>query len=350
MEGSIIFNNHSFTFTQFATITLPEELNWALNTQLFVKEWMNGQNLFELQTSGSSGKPKTITITKVQMIASATATIQYLNIQKGARALLCMNPDMIGGRMMLVRALIGQWKLYMLPPSSEPIVDSDLDFSAMVPLQVEGLISTPEGLAFLNRIKQLIIGGARLSEGLMEKLQNLSCQIYQTFGMTETVSHIGLKRLNGESKSIDYQLIGDNQIQVDEQNRLSVKGTVTNNQWVHTNDLVRLTNKGFEWLGRADLVVNTGGIKIQIEDLEKQLSEFFGTKIWIWKTPDDKLGEKLVGLSEDESLINRVKENHHIIKEKLPKYHLPKRWVLVKNWHLTPSGKPNRPVTLQQNS
>lgn len=349
VEGSIIFNNYSFTFTQFATITLPDELNWAANTQLFVKEWINGRDSFQLQTSGSSGKPKTIDITKDQMVASASATIQYLNIPNGAKALLCMNPDMIGGRMMLVRALIGQWKLYLLQPSSEPMINTAIEFSAMVPLQVENLMSHAEGQRFLNGIKKLIIGGAGLSEALVKKIQSLECQVFQTFGMTETVSHIALKKLNGKGQSTDYQLIGDNEIKIDDSNKLAVRGSVTKNHWVYTNDIVELTNKGFKWLGRADLVVNSGGVKIQIQGLEERLTEYFNTQVWIWKTPDAKLGEQLVGLTEDQNLIKYVYDKHQSLKLEFPKYHLPKKWVLVKKWVLTPSGKPDRRATLLQN-
>lgn len=349
MEGTIIFNNYSFTFTQFATITLPSELNWATNTQFFVNEWLNHRHSFQLQTSGSSGKPKTIEISRDQMIASASATIQYLNIPTGAKALLCMNPDMIGGRMMLVRALLGQWKLYVVQPSSEPIIHTTLDFSAMVPLQVESLLLNQEGKEFLNGIKKLIIGGAGISESLVKKLQNLKCQAYQTFGMTETVSHIALKKLNGKYKSADYQLIGDNEIKIEEENRLAVRGSVTNNLWIQTNDIVELTKLGFRWLGRADLVVNSGGIKIQIEELEEQLTEHFKTQIWIWKTSNTKLGEELVGLTEDQKLIKHVNEKFTSIKSAFPKYHLPKKWILVEKWAFTPSGKPDRQTTWQQN-
>ena len=349
MKGRIFFENQSFSFADFATITLPKNLDWALNTQLFVNNWLNGQDSFELNTSGSTGQPKTIQIQKSQMLASALATIDFLKIKQGSTALLCMNPDMIGGRMMLVRAMVGDWNLHVVKPSSTPIIHRDIDFAAMVPLQVETLFGSENGQDFLNRIDKLIIGGAGISETLINKIHTLNTRAYQTFGMTETVSHIALRNINGANKAEDYQLIGDNEIKVDPDGRLSIKGTVTNGQWIKTNDLVEKTSSGFIWLGRADLTVNTGGIKVQIEDLERELSNHFNTKIWVWKETDVRLGESLVGMTENMQLISQIESDYPLLKNKFKKYHLPKKWVLIKNWHQTPSGKPDRSKTLNSN-
>lgn len=349
MEGTIIFNNQSYTFTQFATISLPKNLNWARNTQLFVKDWINDRQSFLLQTSGSTGKPKSISIQRSQMLASANATIQYLNIQPGSSALLCMNPDMIGGRMMLVRAIVGNWNLHILPPSSNPVIDVDIDFTAMVPLQVESLLETKAGIDFLNRIDQLIIGGAAINERLQETLQGLRTKAYQTFGMTETVSHIALKKLNGPDKSDEYQVIGNNEVTLNNSGKLCIRGTVTNDEWVETNDLVDITETGFKWLGRADLVVNSGGVKIQIEELEEDIFKLLKIKVWVWKENDERLGEKLIGMTDDPELISQIEADHNYLKSNFKKYHFPKEWILVKEWQLTSSGKPDRSNTLIQN-
>lgn len=283
------------------------------------------------------------------MLASANATIQYLNIQPGSSALLCMNPDMIGGRMMLVRAIVGNWNLHILPPSSSPIIDLDIDFTAMVPLQVESLLETTAGIDFLNRIDQLIIGGAAINERLQETLQGLKTKAYQTFGMTETVSHIALKKLNGPDKSEEYQVIGNNEVTLNNSGKLCIRGTVTNDEWIETNDLVEITETGFKWLGRADLVVNSGGIKIQIEELEEDIFSLFKTKVWVWKEIDERLGEKLIGMTDDPKLINEIEADYNSLKSNFKKYHLPKEWILVKEWRLTSSGKPDRSNTLIQN-
>ena len=349
MEGQIVFKNQIFSFRKFASISLPKTLKWAEKAQLFVKEWLDGSESFLLHTSGSTGKPKSLAVSRSQMTASANATLQYLNISQGSSALLCMNPDMIGGRMMLVRAMIGKWKLHVLPPSSEPICSEPIDFAAMVPMQVEGLLKSSEGKEFIGRIKSLIIGGAQISESLKAQLSEINGAVYQTFGMTETVSHIALRRINGEAPSDTYHVIGDNEIKADDQGLLSIKGTVTNKEWIHTNDLVQLTENGFKWLGRADLVVNSGGVKIQIEALEKELSDFFDAEIWVWKIPHESLGEQLIALSDNNDLIYRVNNEYDLLKREFKPYHFPKKWILVQNWQLTPSGKPDRRATAAQN-
>ncbi|NVJ47966.1 MAG: O-succinylbenzoic acid--CoA ligase, partial [Cytophagia bacterium] len=125
--------------------------------------------------------------------------------------------------------------------------------------------------------------------------------------------------------------------------------TVTGGEWIQTNDLVRQTPNGFEWLGRSDLAVNSGGIKIQIEELEKELCTFFQKKIWVWKEADKKLGEKVIGMTDDPKLISQIQSDYNSLKSNFKKYHLPKEWVLVKQWLLTSSGKPDRNNTLVQN-
>lgn len=348
MEGKIFFNNLSYSFTEFASISLPKSLEWAKNSQIFIKNWLNGTPHFQLQTSGSTGIPKTIEVSRARMQASAQATIDYFQLKPGTHALLCMNPDFIGGRMMMVRSLFGHWNLHVVPPTSMPITDQSIDFAAMVPLQVESLLNTNNGTIFLNEMKQLIIGGASMTENFIEKIKGLSCSVYQTFGMTETVSHIALRKLNGENSSQYYQLIGDNQIDQDDRGCLMIKGTVTDNQWIVTNDIIEINDFSFKWLGRADLVVNSGGIKIHIEPLEKELSSFFKTEIFVWKKPDEKLGERLVGILKNEAIYQKIKAGVGSYEENFKKYHFPKEWILTKNWALTKSGKIDRKQTYER--
>ncbi|WP_420387359.1 AMP-binding protein [Roseivirga sp.] len=324
---------------------------WAEKTQQFIRDWFSDQQNFTLHTSGSTGKPKAIAVSRHQMEASALATINHLHIPKGATTLLCMNPDMVGGRMMLVRAIIGQWSLKVVPASSSPMVEGKIDFTAMVPLQVESLVDTEEGKEFLNRIHTLIIGGGAINDQLLQKVRNLKTNIYQTFGMTETLSHIALKRLNGENPSEYYQLIGDNEIRLNDWGCLEIKGTVTNGKWISTNDLVEIKEQRFQWLGRADLVVNSGGIKILIEPLEKKLSDYFQTEIILWKENHDRLGEQLVAMLKDENIYEHISANKDTLKLKFDKYHFPKKWLLLKNsLALTPSGKIDRSRTLELNN
>lgn len=347
MNKGLIIDDELISFSEYVAINLPKHQQSLLNVQLFVRNWLNNQEFFTLHTSGSTGKPKTIRLQRAQMQASAEATIQALNLKPATQALLCMSPEMVGGKMMLVRAMVGDWVLHIVPPSSTPIVEAKIDFAAMVPLQVESLLKTEKGFKFLNRIDQLIIGGAPISEALNKSLLNLSTRVYQTFGMTETVSHIALKRLNGKQKSDQYELIGDNEVKLNDRACLSIKGTVTNHEWVHTNDLVELSNKGFRWLGRADWVINSGGIKIQIEALEQQLREQLKTEVVVWKSHHQELGEQVVAIVRNKEKITLAMEKEQQIKEKLPPYHFPKKWLYIPDWKLTASGKIDRKATFE---
>ncbi len=345
MEGRIYFNNQSYLLTEFATIGLPKNLEWAEKSQEFVKNWINGDRVFQMQTSGSTGKPKNILLSREQMEASAKATIDFLNLDKGVNALLCMNPDFIGGRMMMVRALVGGWNLFVLPPSSEPIIEAPIHFAAMVPLQVGNLLNSKKGQESLNRIEKLIIGGAPITSTVEAKLSELKTEVFQTFGMTETVSHIALKKLNGSNKSEYYQMIGDNQIKQDESGCLMVKGTVTSNEWITTNDMVEISGGTFQWLGRSDLVVNSGGIKIQILPLEEELSEVLKTDVLLWKEEDEKLGEKLIGLIRNQETLSDLITNPEAYKTLFKPYHFPKKWYFCPSWEQTKSGKIDRKST-----
>jgi O-succinylbenzoic acid--CoA ligase len=348
MEGRIIFEHNSYTFTELCETELPANLSWANGIRAFVRAWLNETPSFNLQTSGSTGKPKQINLNRSQMEASARATISHLSIKNGAKALLCMNPDMVGGRMMLVRALIGQWQLFVLLPTSLPLLNEHIDFTAMVPLQVQSLIDHKEGTRFLNKVKRIIIGGAAIPDSLEQSLQQLNSEVYQTFGMTETVSHIGLRKINGHQRSEFYSLIGDNEIDTDDLGRLKIKGSVTNNEWIQTNDLVEIHGQAFKWIGRADMVVNSGGIKVHIEPLEKQLSQLLQTEVLIWKLPHPTLGEQVVAILKEEEVYKKVTSGEKKIENQIDRYQKPKIWALISTWELTASGKPDRAATLRK--
>ena len=212
MECSIIINNLSFTLTDFVEQSLNTNQHWVLPVQKFLKAWLNGDTKFPIQTSGSTGSPKVILLSKSQMVSSAEATIKTLKIPKGTRALLCINASYIGGQMMLVRAIIGGWNLELVSPTMDPSAEASgnpFGFAALVPLQVRAMLDSARGTALLDRTKCMIIGGATVSEGLIDKLQKVRSQCFHTFGMTETVSHIGLKALNGPHRSEWFDVVDE---------------------------------------------------------------------------------------------------------------------------------------------
>ena len=279
--------------------------------------------------------------------ASARRTIAALEIKRGSRALVCINMAYVGGKMMLARGLMHGWQLQIAAPDtdlSSILAQNQFDFSAMVPLQLQKLIDQPNGEQLLNNIHTLIIGGAAVSEALTQKIQTLKCRIYATYGMTETVSHIALQRLNGPDRSNHFTLLPDIAHQLDERGCLMLRGDVTQQEWIVTNDLVAFQNdRDFKVLGRADHVINTGGVKVQIESLEAriQATGLFDSKgIAIASLPDSKLGSKVVLVVEGE-----VKDQDYLmttLKQQLPLYHNPRAIFSINRLPRTASDKLDR--------
>lgn len=353
MAFSITLLNKNYTIEEFVQIETNDLPNWVQETQKFLISWQKGKDTFTQKTSGSTGSAKEIHVSRKSMEISALNTIIGLKIPNGASVLHCLNSAFIGGKMMLVRAIIGEWKLHLLQPKSTYAKDElwpQYNFAAMVPLQVSGILDEKDGDAVLNSIHKIIIGGAPPSEELIGQLASIKSKCFSTFGMTETVSHIALKGLNGPDRSDEYKVIGDNIISTNSKGCMMIKGKVTADQWLETNDLIQVTKTGFKWLGRFDMVVNTGGVKVLIEPTEEKLASLIkidGHQFLLWKKTDEKLGEKLIGLSDSASLIEFIGKHQEILKKGLPAYHFPSEWFLTKEIVETESGKVDRPRTAE---
>lgn len=336
------------TKSYFSKVLAQQKSSRSVSTQSaikFMQEWLAGQQTFEQKTSGSTGKPKPISLRREQMQASAERTAEALNLFKGTKALLCINPDFIGGKMMLVRAMELNWQLTLTEQSSDPssLLDQSFgfDFAALVPIQVQTLLSTERGRNLLNSIKTIIIGGASISKSLETQLQTLKTIVYSTYGMTETVSHIALKRLNGSEKTSHFQLLSGIEVKQDSRGCLAIKADVTNHKWIQTNDVVELKNRSFQWLGRADFVINSGGIKIHLDQLEEEISEVLGRDVVLIKIPHELYGESYVlVLKEQEAFDHQTMLDR--LKTILPKYHSPSAIRSLPVFPLTSSGKIDR--------
>jgi O-succinylbenzoic acid--CoA ligase len=357
MECNISIGDRLYSLTQFCELGLETDLHWLVSAQKFINFWLSGQEIFSITTSGSTGQPKKVEINRGQMIASAQATIKTLNLAEGTKALVCINTSFIGGQMMLVRAMVGNWQIDLVEPSidlSESVNNNAYDFTALVPLQVNALLQSDRGKKLLNSVTKIIIGGAAVSKNLVEKLQPINAQCYHTYGMTETVSHIGLKPLNGPDKSEWFDVIGDNLVRLNQKNCLEIKGAVTNSEWIATNDIVEINGSKFKWLGRADLVVNSGGVKILIEAAEEKLNELLPDhligSITLWKRASEVFGEELIGISTSQKTIDFIRQNRNLLKEQLPKYYLAKTWCLTPAFVFTENGKVDRQATMNSSN
>lgn len=323
----------------------------------FCKEWLRGKKTFTVHTSGSTGNPKAISLSRNQMMASARQTVQALGLEEGAKAILCMNPAYIGGKMMLVRALEYQMELWVLEAQANPFAnlatDLSFDFTALVPLQLETILKNPHSKSILEKMKAVIIGGAPVSWQLRLQVQNSPTPIYSTYGMTETVSHIALQRLNGPNTSPYYTAFPEISLSQDERGCLVIEGAVTGGEKIVTNDVVELADfNQFRWIGRADHIINSGGVKIQLEKIdsiaEKLLKECGQSRpMFAWGLPDERLGQKLVLLVEGEPLDDDIETRwKDLLACHLIKFEQPKSFFYLPAFRLTASGKIQKAETV----
>jgi o-succinylbenzoate---CoA ligase len=311
----------------------------ATDLKSFLEEWYNESPKIKVQTSGSTGKPKEILVEKSRMIESAKATCKFLNLNKGETALLCMSLDYIAGKMMVVRALVAELNLIVVPPSGHPLklVDQHIDFVAMVPLQIYNTLQVEEEKAKLSVINNIIIGGGAIDCIIEEQLQSIKGHVWSTYGMTETLSHIAMRAVNGPKHSLYYQPLQGIKIRTNKQNQLMIHAPKICEEILTTNDIVEMNkNGGFRILGRKDNVICTGGIKVLIEDIEAFLMPYMRSSFAISSIYDKKFGEAIILVVE-----NKTQDIDNVIK-KMPKYWKPKFILEMQHIPMTETGKKAR--------
>ncbi|WMJ73568.1 AMP-binding protein [Cytophagaceae bacterium ABcell3] len=328
---------------------IPEDFEYARN---FCQAWEKGEKYFQINTSGSTGKPKPITLTRNQMEASAHMTAEALGLQKGDKILLCINTAYIGGLMMLVRAMVLDLELIISSPSSNPLHNIDpeqkLDFTALVPIQLENILKqSPEKIHILNNMKAIIVGGAPVNESLKTLSNIITAPVYNTYGMTETVSHIALKKINNQNQKSDiFTALKGVNLGQDHRGCLTISAPSTDYKQIITNDVVELISSDqFIWKGRADNAINTGGIKVHPEELEKKVSNILNEHeipchFFITSVPDDFLGEKIILVTEGKK--EELETIGQLLKNKLGKYENPKALYNLNRFVYTKNDKINR--------
>ncbi|NPD46804.1 AMP-binding protein [Lentimicrobium sp. S6] len=318
---------------------------WELDILKFVEEWLDERNEFFLvSSSGSTGKPKIISISRSQMIESALATADYLNLKEGQSSLLILPAQFIAGKMMIVRALVLGLDFYYLEPKVDILmhIDRGYDFCAAIPLQVQKVLNSnvPEKLDLLSEV---IIGGAALANKDIAKLKDFKTHFHATYGMTETITHIAMKPLNDSRTSQSYHCLPGISIDQDSRGCLRIYSQRLPQDFTVTNDRVELINeKEFILLGRADAVINSGGLKIQTEELEELIKENLGLEIMIGYKEDDVLGQKVVLLIEGQAEKFDKQKILAQLQLFLSKNKLPKEILFITLLFKTPNQKINR--------
>lgn len=329
-------NRKSFT-------TIDEILSYTKHhykdVHYFLESWFSKTKSITVKTSGSTGTPKAILLKKEYILNSALETGKYFNAFNKTKALLCLSPTYIAGKMMLVRALTLGWHLDIVAPKSNPLenLKNTYDFCAMVPLQLQNSIP------FLSQIKQLIVGGGPVSNVLIQKIQDVTCIIYATYGMTETITHIAVKKLNNYDFHPQYFTVLNNvNIYVDTRSCLVIDASNVSDEIVVTNDVVSLiSDKKFKWLGRFDNIINSGGVKLYPEKIELKLAKQIPERFFVAGLLDDVLGERLIVVVEGKERAIDLNNSD------LSKFEKPKDIFFVDKFVETTTEKIQRKKTLE---
>jgi O-succinylbenzoic acid--CoA ligase len=293
----------------------------------FILDWFDKKSYMEMNTSGTTGAPKLIRIEKQAMLESALATGDFFDLSPGNKVLHCLPMKYVAGKMMFIRAFILGLDMKFVAPSSHPLenIDEKFDFCAMVPLQAKN------SLKDLRKVKKLIIGGGKVHKALEQELMKLPIKIYETYGMTETITHIAAKKIGEKA----FTVLPNLTVSADERQCLVIDAKYISDEKIVTNDLVNiLSDKQFEWIGRIDNVINSGGIKLIPEKIEEKLSTLIPRRYFVYGKPDTTLGQKIVLYVEGEPI--EIKPS---IFEVLDKYEIPKEIAFISKFKETATGK-----------
>lgn len=303
---------------------------------MFLLDWFDERPYIEMFTSGTTGEPKTIRVDKQAMVNSALATGDFFDLKPGDRVLHCLPVKYVAGKMMFVRGFILGLEIDFVAPSSNPLerIEETYDFAALVPMQAQYSFN------HLTKVKKLIIGGAKITKPLEQKLKTLPIEIYETYGMTETITHIAAKRIGEEAFTVFPNVM----LSQDDNNCLLIKAPSISSEIIETNDIVSMVSENqFIWLGRFDNVVNSGGIKLIPEQIEEKLTTRIPSRYFVIGQPDPILGEKLVLIVEGAPY--PIEDS---VFDVLDKYEKPKEIHFVKHFEETPTGKIIRKATMDK--
>ena len=310
--------------------------------EAFLQEWHNEDPTVWVHTSGSTGTPKPLQVEKERMMASARLTCSFLGLKEGDSALLCMPLQYIAGKMVVVRSLIAGLRLIPIAPSGHPLKDlkETPTFAAMIPMQVYNTLQVPEERARLMEIKHLIIGGGAIDDTLAHELKDFPNHVWSTYGMTETLSHIALRRLNGTDVSDWYTPFEHVRIRLSEEGTLIIYAPNVCPEELKTNDIAEINEEGkFRILGRKDNMINSGGVKIQIEQVEATLKSHLDIPFQITARKDAKFGEIVVLIYNK---VGNEDDIRRVCESELPTYWVPKAYIAVDELPMTGTGKPDR--------
>ncbi len=321
------------------------------SVEKIILNWSDEQNdKFEFKTSGSTGIPKIVSFSADEVAASAQNTIQFFNILPKEKVLLSLPTEFVAGALMCIRAMIAGTQLTILKPSLRPLQSFrqfvSFDFAPFTPAQIAETLSKGSELELeiLKNIKTIILGGGVVNDEIVSAVQNFRGAVFQTYGMTETLTHIAVKKIN-KKRDIYYRLVNDDiQISTDERGCLVLQVPYLTQKEIVTNDLASIIDKKqFEWIGRYDFVINSGGIKIIPELIERELQPLLRSKdFYVSSIADKVLGERCVLVLQQEDWDKKELDDLQYLLESYKNHHYPKQIHLVSRIDKTDTGKIKR--------
>ncbi len=325
----------------------PDVPKWKRDVFSFLLDWMSQDKTITLSTSGTTGMAQSNVLLKSAMVTSAENTLQYFNLKKGDSVLLCLSTVYIAGMMMVVRAITGGLNLILMPPERNPwqYVEQQIDFAAVVPMQLQELLENKEYQKMVNKV---LVGGVPLNQQLINMIGNANVDIYQSFGMTETLSHVAIRQLKHEIGKTPYTAMKGVNFSQDENGCLIIQADYLK-EIIHTKDIVEMKdNHTFLWVGRADNIINSGGVKLYPEKIENKLSTLISEPFFIAGLPDKTLSQKVALFIETKNpdTINKDALKQQFVHQ-LHRYEIPKELIILPEFQRTKTGKVKRKKTIE---
>lgn len=328
-----------------------------------VQKWDAGESSFCIETSGSTGNPKQITISRSQIIASIETTQSAFGLAPGDCIFCCLHTSYIAGMMMVFRARHLQLDLYVVPPSTQPIDNQVFEklnqkkykqklFFAFVPMQLQYILEDELARKIVNNAKAILVGGAPISTLLQEKISQFTFPIWATYGMTETVSHVAIQAYSPVFFPYFTALPGV-QVRQNEEGCLEIHSKMSGDNWLVTNDLVEMwAENSFRIVGRKDQVINSGGVKIPLGKIDVEIGNWFAKngishRFFAWGEPDDVLGQRLVVYVEAQQPPGTIADFWAFASQRLKTYEKPKEWICIAPFKETPTAKIDKNKTVE---
>lgn len=337
---------HKKDLLKVANQLLDQEQEWLKEFAQVIIDWHDDRDFMTAQTSGSTGTPKTIKLSKEAMKKSALKTGQYFDLPSKTFASAALPYSFIAGKMMVIRSLVLNWNFTIVPPQSNPLTyaEDELDFVTMTPHQLSTVLK--ESKWKLELVKKILLGGAPVGKELLQEIQSMQTEVYLGYGMTETITHIAVKRLNGDNPSEHFTALDGVHFSQSTEGTLHIASDHLREE-VQTNDVVSLiSDKQFQWLGRADNVINSGGIKIHPEQVEEKISEVLKQPFFITSRKNEVYGEEVILLIEGEPSDKSALTD--MLLTTLSKMELPKDIIFVSQFEYTDTGKVKRKETFDK--